>query len=280
MKNKLDVVVIGNITRDRDKTSFLPGGGVYYSSIPLAEMGLKVAVITKLALRDVYLLKELKQEGIQIFSSWSKKTTEMENICPDVKNLDKRICKCLIPPSCFEPQEIPVNIKAKIFHITPLVKGEVSIKIIRELSRKGRVSLDVQGFIRKFQGRNKEMKMDEWKEKTEILPMIDILKVDRVEAKILTGQSNLKKALKSLASFGPKEILLTYQKGVLIYAQGKFYFAPFTSQVRIEGRIGRGDTAIGVYLGQRFLGKSPKDACHFAAIVCSIKMKSRGPFKY
>lgn len=280
MKNKFDVVIIGNITRDRDRTSFLPGGGVYYSSIPLAGMGLKVAVITKLAFRDVDLLKEFTEQRIQIFHSWSNKTTEMRNVYPDAKNPDKRICKCLISPSCFGLQEIPVNIKAKIFHITPLVKSEVSIKIIRELSRKGRVSLDVQGFTRGFQGKNKEMKIDEWKEKTEILPMIDVLKLDKAEAKILTGQSNLKKALKSLASFGPKEILLTFQKGVLVYAQRKFYSAPFTSQVRIEGRTGRGDTAIGVYLGQRLLGKSPQDACHFAAIICSIKMKSRGPFKY
>lgn len=290
MKNKFDVVVIGSIALDKNKIYFsnkknfkewtAPGGGVHYSSIPLAGMGLKVAVITRLAFRDVDLLNEFCEEGIQIFYSWSNKTTEMRNIYPDVKNPDKRICKCLISPSPFELREIPKNIKAKIFHITSLVRGEIPFEVIKKLSRKGKISLDVQGFIRRFQGKNKEMKIDEWKEKAEILSMVDILKVDKIEAEILTGQKNPKKALKTLASFGPREILLTSQKGVLVYAQRKFYSASFIFQCEIEGRTGRGDTAIGAYLGQRLLGRSSEYACHFAAIVSSIKMKNKCPFKH
>jgi len=263
-----------------------PGGGVYYSAFPPAGMELptgkrlKVSVITKLAKVDSYFLKEFRDEGIQVFSSWSKETTKMENIYPDPQNPDKRIARCIVPPTPFDLlQDIPADIEAKVFHISALVKGEIPIEIIKEFSRKGIVSLDVQGFMRSFQGKGKEMKMDTWEEKNEILPLVDILKLDRVEAEILTGEKDPKKALRILAFSGVKEIVLTHRKGAMVYAQGEIYPAFFTGEIKIKGRNGRGDTIAGDYDGQRILGKSPEDACRHAAALCSLKMKSKGPFK-
>ncbi len=287
---KFDLVMIGSMTKDKiiigkEKGWYAPGGGVYYSAFPPAGMELptgkrlKVAVITKLAKKDSYLLKEFGDEGIQVFPSWSEETTQMENIYPDPQNPDKRICKCVISPTPFELKNIFADIEAKIFHISALVKGEISIEIIREFSEKGLISLDVQGFMRKLMGEGKEMKMDAWEEKNEILPLVDILKLDRVEAEILTGEKNPEKALRILAFSGVKEIVLIHSKGVMIYAQGEIYPAFFTSEATIEGRNGRGDTITGAYDGQRILRKSPKDACDFAAALCSLKMRSKGPFK-
>ena len=72
---------------------------------------------------------------------------------------------------------------------------------------------------------------------------------------------------------------MTHSKGVMVYTQGEIYPAFFTGEIKIEGRNGRGDTIVGDYDGQRILGKSPEDACHHAAKICSLKMTSRGPYK-
>ncbi len=286
MKNKFNLVIIGSITRDRivigkdnPKEWYAPGGGVYYGAFSPVRMGLKVAVITKLAKKDSSLLKEFIEVGIEVFPSWSKETTEMENIYPDPENPDKRICKCAIPPAPFELKDIPADIEAKIFYITSLIRGEISLKVLKKFSQKGMIALDIQGFMRSFQEEDKEMRLDEWREKNEILSLVDILKVDRAEAEILTGEKNPEKAVRILSSFGPEEILLTYHDGVLVYAQGEIHTALFTGEVKIEGRTGRGDTTTGAYLGQRILGESPGSACCFAAALCSLKMKSRGPFR-
>ncbi len=283
---KFNLVIVGSMTRDKiviggknPKEWYAPGGGVYYGAFPPARMGLKVAVITKLAQKDSSLLEEFGEEGIEVFPSWSEETIEMENVYPDPQNPDKRITKCVIPPTPFELKDIPADIEAEIFHISALVKGEIPLEIIKEFSKKGKISLDVQGFLRRFQGKGKGMVMDEWKDKDEILPMVDILKVDKVEAEILTGEKKPEKAVRILSFFGPKEIILTQNEGVLVYAQGESYFEPFTGEIKIEGRTGRGDTTMGVYLGQRIREKSPKDACRLAADICSRKMRSKGPFK-
>lgn len=278
------------MTRDRicisDEEWFAPGGGVYYSAFPPAGMELptgkrlKVAVITKLAREDSSLLDEFKEKGIEVFPSWSEETTRMENIYPDPQNPDKRIAGCTVPPTPFDLfQDIPADIQAKVFHISALIKGEISIEIIKEFSKKGIVSLDVQGFMRKFQGKGKEMKMDAWEGKNEILPLVDILKLDKTEAEILTGEKNPGKAVRILAFSGVKEIVLTHKEGVIVYAQGKVYPASFTSEATIEGRTGRGDTVMGAYLCERLLGTDPEAACRIAAWICSLKMSDKGPYR-
>lgn len=121
------------------------------------------------------------------------------------------------------------------------------------------------------------MILADWEEKTQGLQYADILKVDDVEAEILTGASDIRKAAEMLASYGPKEIVITYKAGVIVYAEGNIYEAPFTSR-NFKGRTGRGDTTMGAYLSRR-LSHPPKDACQFAAALASLKMEEHGPFR-
>ncbi len=93
----------------------------------------------------------------------------------------------------------------------------------------------------------------------------------------MTKLSNLKEAVEQISLCGPKEIVLTSNKGILVYADNNFYEAPFKSKI-IKGRTGRGDTAIAAYLGRR-LKYNPEDSCIFAAALVSRKMEYPGPFK-
>jgi sugar/nucleoside kinase (ribokinase family) len=101
--------------------------------------------------------------------------------------------------------------------------------------------------------------------------------VDKAEAEYLTGLSDLHEAVKKLHSLGPKEIVLTQTSGVTVYADGKFYTAPFTPR-SLAGRTGRGDTCFSTYIAKRLTAKA-ENACKWAGIVTSLKQEVPGPWK-
>ena len=156
-----------------------------------------------------------------------------------------------------------------------MVAGEVSLSLVQALSRRGTLALDVQGFVRVRRG--EKLVFEDWPEKAEGLSYVNVLKLDRAEAEVLTGQTDIRQAVEELAAYGPREIVLTHADGVLVYAQGRGYEAPFRPR-EIKGRTGRGDTCFATYLGKR-LTFPPEVACRFAAAVTSLKMEKPGPFR-
>lgn len=60
------------------------------------------------------------------------------------------------------------------------------------------------------------------------LAHVKYLKIDRAEAELLTGQSDLAVAAEQLAALGPREIVATQASGVTVWADGQVYQAPFT----------------------------------------------------
>jgi len=147
--------------------------------------------------------------------------------------------------------------------------------MIKYLYNKGKIALDVQGFLRTA-GENKEMVFRDWKEKKEYLPFIDYLKTDAAEAEIMTGTKDRKKAAEMLFGWGAKEIMITYNKEVLIYNGEKYYTCPLKPR-NLSGRSGRGDTCFSAYITER-LNKNIEDALLFASALVSLKMERPGPF--
>ena len=272
----VDIILLGHFSKDKivlyGKERISSGGAVYYSSFPLRKMGLDVAVVTKLADKDMLFLEELRKENIDVYAGHSEETTNFKNIYQN--NLDKRVQEVTSVADSFTIYDIP-DLDAKFFHIGALINGEVPVDVIRKVSKNCHVSLDAQGFVRFLEG--KKIKLKDWEKKEEALCYVKILKVDSSEAEILTQNSDLKAAAKKLSSYGPDEIVLTSNKGVLVYANNSFYEYPFKSR-KIKGRTGRGDTCIASYIGRK-LTHSPEDSCKFAAALTSLKMEKPGPFK-
>ena len=116
-----------------------------------------------------------------------------------------------------------------------------------------------------------------WEAMPDVLQLLDIFKTDLKEAEFLTGTSDIHKAAQALAAYGPKEVLLTHQDGLLVYAHGEYHEARFYSK-SLNGRSGRGDTCTGAYVAKR-LTASPAEATRWAAALTSLKMENEGPFK-
>jgi len=108
------------------------------------------------------------------------------------------------------------------------------------------------------------------------MAIVDFVKLDVVEASILTGTENISEASAICESWGSRETLITRSDGVLVRSMGIDYFESF-SNISSAGRTGRGDTTFGAYLARR-LDHSIGESVRFAASLASIKMETPGPF--
>jgi len=278
MKN-YDTFIMGHISIDenvyqREAVKEI-GGAVVYSSCASYAIGHKTGILTKLSFRDKNCLEEFTIPEEDIFALGSQNTTSIRNIYHSVDR-ERRTCTALSVADPFTIDDVPNNITSQIYHFAGLIYGEFDSKMIKFLHNKGKVALDVQGFLRTV-GKNKEMLFKDWKEKKEHLPYINYLKTDAAEAEIMTGTKDRKKAAEILFGWGVKEIMITHNKEVLIYNGKKHYTSPLKPK-NFSGRTGRGDTCFSAYITER-LNKDIEDALLFASALVLLKMEKPGPFK-
>jgi len=278
MPAELDILMIGHFAKDLlvvdgvgERAS---GGAVFYGSIALRHLGLSVGVVTRMHPDDFPRLDEVRQEGVVTFVAAAPETTGIENIY-DSRDMERRICKPLGFAGPFRSDEIP-PLPARAYLVIPIVAGEVDLSLLREVAARGPVGLDAQGFVRVPEGGTLVFKP--WPEMAEGLAAVTYLKVDRAEAELLTGETDLEAAARRLAGFGPREIVLTQSSGVTVYADGRIHRAPFAPR-NLSGRTGRGDTCFGTYVGKRVTGAPPEEACRWAAAVTTLKQERPGPWR-
>jgi len=276
---RYDSFVIGHISIDENTYQGEAvkeiGGAVFYSSCASYAIGHKIGILTKLSPRDRKYLEAfiIPQENITALDS--RNTTSIRNIYHSADR-ERRTCTALSIADPFTIDDVPDNIASQIYHFAGLISGEFDSEMIRFLHNKGKVALDVQGFLRVVM-ENKEMVFIDWEKKKEYLPYIDYLKTDAAEAEIMTGTKDRKKAAEILFGWGTKEIMITHNKEVLIYNGKKHYTFPLKPR-NLSGRSGRGDTCFSAYITER-ADKEIEEALLFAAALVSLKMGSPGPFR-
>jgi len=275
--SEFDIAFLGHYTKDTivfpHETMMVRGGAFYYGVHVAVRMGLKAAVITRLAQEDFDVVEDLSRMGVEVFATPTAQSTSLRLIYLS-DDLDHRTVRNVGFAGPFTPAEV-APVQARVFHIGASIRGEVPPEVIEALAQKEAwISLDVQGFVRV--NREGELIYENWPEAAQVLGLVDVVKADGVEAEVLTGTSDLQEAAKALAALGPREVVLTHGKGVLVYACGRFYSAPFHTR-EMKGRTGRGDTCIAAYLGKR-LTASPAEATIWAAALTSLKMEKEGPF--
>ena len=272
-----DIVIIGNYTKDTiispSGTRMVDGGGFNYGAYVAAMMGLKTATITRLSKKDYHVVEALEKIGVAVYPVFSEYSTDMRLYYP-TSNVDNRILSVTHTAGSFTPDQVE-SLQARAFLINTSTRGEVGLDVIKELKKKDTIiAADSQGFVRII-SENGTLVNDQWTDKKEVLPFIDILKTDAVEAEILTGESDIKSAASILAGWGPKEIVLTHRNGLLVLANGEFHETEFHPKELI-GRSGRGDTCIASYTCKR-LSASPFESTIWAAAITSLKMEAEGP---
>jgi sugar/nucleoside kinase (ribokinase family) len=154
---------------------------------------------------------------------------------------------------------------------------EFDLGFIRGLKEKGyHLSADMQSFVRQVQPVTRQIAFQDVPDKEEIVRQLDMVKLDIVEAKVLTGTDDLERAARLIEYWGCPEVVITWADGVLAHVNGQTFYEKFSNR-SVVGRTGRGDTTFAAYLARR-LDHTSAEALKFSAALVSIKMETPGPF--
>jgi sugar/nucleoside kinase (ribokinase family) len=273
-----DICCIGHITLDKVVTTksvvHMAGGTSFYFSNAIRNMEVDYTLVTALAAEQMSSVSALRAKGIDVNVLPSMHTVYFENIYSE--NMDHRTQRVLQTADPFTVEQL-VDIQARIFHLGPLLADDIPVELIRDLSHRGIVSLDVQGYLRKVE--NKNVLAIDWADKREALQYIDILKANEYEMEVLTGTSDVREGAKILYDWGVKEVLITLgSQGSVIYRGDEYYMIPAYTPKAVIDATGCGDTYMAGYLCQRIEGADTQDAGEFAAAMATIKIESSGPF--
>ncbi len=275
---KYDILMLGHISQDvlidhQNVRQDIVGGAVVYSSFAAGSAGKRVKVITKLADKDLHILKNLQHPLVDWDVLPSKQSTSIKNTY-FTADKERREVILLSQADPFVLEE--VQAEASIYHLAGLFGGEIPDSLVLPLAKRGKVALDAQGVLRCLD-EQKNLVFRDWRRKQELLPYITYFKTDAAEAKILTGLDDRERAARLLYSWGAQEVMLTHNTEVMVCHQGNIHTAPFTNSNN-SGRTGRGDTAFAAYLAWR-QDHDAAESTRFAAALCSLKMEKPGVFR-
>jgi sugar/nucleoside kinase (ribokinase family) len=278
---KYDLVFVGHITFDsiearEGASQGVPGGAPLFGALAAAPSNKKIAVITRIAKEDEYILAPMKAAGIDIFLEPSPETTHMRVVHP-TENMDERLLYQIKNAGFFEIEEMP-PLEPCLVHLGALTDREFSLEFMQHLKERGfRISIDMQSFVRQVNVVTGAVQFSDVPAKRQIISFAEIVKLDVVEAELLTGTDELEEAAKRVEGWGATETIITRSDGALVRHRGRTYFGRYVNKSS-PGRTGRGDTTIGAYLAWRIDHDVP-EALNFAVALASIKMETSGPFK-
>jgi sugar/nucleoside kinase (ribokinase family) len=275
-----DIIFIGHMCYDeiipyQGEPIVAPGSAVLCGALAAARVGKKVAVITRLSRRDDHILEQMRQNGIEVVVIPTEDTTYMK-VVHATPDLDERQIYQMVNAGYFSLADMPA-ISGRQVHLAGITDQEFELNFISGIKAMGySLSTDMQSFVRQVDPQTHEITFRDVPRKVEIIRQMSLIKLDVLEAKILTGTDDLEQAALIVEDWGCPEIMITRSDGVLVRADGKNYFEKFSNRSSI-GRTGRGDTTFAAYLSRRSEFDVP-ESLKFAAALVSIKMESPGPF--
>ena len=275
-----DICCIGHITKDKIVTPhrvvYMAGGTSFYFAYAINQLPKDVSfsLVTSMDPTETEPAEKMRQAGIDVTLNASRNTVFFENIYGENQNERKQ--RVLAKADPFTIQQLE-HVDAKVYHLGSLLSDDFSNEVVEYLAKKGKVSIDVQGYLREV--RDEKVYPIDWKDKLKVLKNTYYLKVNEIEMETITGLKDAHEAAELLHSWGVTEVIITLgSEGSLIYVDDTFYEIPAYAPHEVVDATGCGDTYSAGYLYQRTLGATPTEAGKFAAAMCTIKLEHNGPF--
>ncbi|MDD1778584.1 MAG: carbohydrate kinase family protein, partial [Candidatus Helarchaeota archaeon] len=274
----MTIYIIGHLCIDQvimrgKKQPISMGGTAAFSSIVCSMLAPseKVSVISKIGpdYPDTFLemLKNAKVDTTQV-SRVKNQTTRyvLEYYGNDARELTlKTVCA----PITIE--DLKDNLAdAKLLYFGPIA-NEIPAETIIEAKEqtKALVALDVQGIIRHRDPQGKlsfrsSAKIDE------MLPYVDIIKLDLTEAQTITGSSKMQGIFSYLRNLGVKTAIVTKgQAGSVLFNDGVVIKIPSIVLKTIYNTTGAGDCFFSSFLTNYLENKDALQAAQYATKVVS-----------
>ncbi|MCE5185942.1 MAG: PfkB family carbohydrate kinase [Planctomycetaceae bacterium] len=277
---KYNIAFIGHMCYDqivpfRGETTISPGSAVLCGAMAAGRIVQGVAVITRMSPEDRSILKPMQDIGIETRLIPSKETTYMRVEHPS-ENVDIRNMYQFKNAGYFVFDDLP-EFESRYVHLAGITDQEFTLDLVNALRDKGfNLSADMQSFVRQVDPVTRQIHFKDVPYKKELIWRLDRVKLDMVEAALLTGYNDIEQAAIKMETWGAGEIIITQAQGVLARINGRTFYETFSNKSTI-GRTGRGDTTFAAYLSWR-LNHEPAEALKFAAALVSIKMETPGPF--
>lgn len=275
-----DICCIGHITKDKIVTPhrvvYMAGGTSFYFAYAINQLpnDVSFSLVTSMDPTETEPAEKMRQAGIDVTLNASRNTVFFENIYGENQNERKQRVLAKADPFTIEQLE---HVDAKVYHLGSLLSDDFSNEVVEYLAKKGKVSIDVQGYLREV--RDEKVYPIDWKDKLKVLKNTYYLKVNEIEMETITGLKDAHEAAKLLHSWGVTEVIITLgSEGSLIYVDDTFYEIPAYAPHEVVDATGCGNTYSAGYLYQRTLGATPTEAGKFAAAMCTIKLEHNGPF--
>lgn len=275
-----DVSFIGHMCYDEiipfgGTAKVAPGSAVLCGAQAAARTGKRVAAVVKMAKEDEPILAPMRDVGVETFVIPSEVTT-YSRVLHESENVDERKLTLVKSAGLIAIEDVP-PLDSKCVHLAGISDTEFDMALMGGLKSRGySLSVDMQSFVRQVTPVTHEIHFGDVPNKREIVALMDKVKLDVVEARILTGTEDLEQAALAVEGWGCPEIVITHAQGVLARVRGKTYYEKFSNS-SVVGRTGRGDTTFAAYLSWR-LEHEPAESLRFAAALVSLKMESVGPF--
>jgi sugar/nucleoside kinase (ribokinase family) len=279
-----DVTVVGHFSVDsillpsRPHSFMVLGGGVTYVSLVTKRLEGNASIISKVGgdFPEAYLWW-LKGEGIDltgVVKNEAEKTTRFE--LQYDSNLSNRTLKLKGKASPIEVDELPNDIHAKAIHIAPIA-GEISLEVVEHLKQCTNVlSLDPQGLLRKFDEAGNVTCCSPMDKR--LLDLVNIYKSSSDEIITLTGQPNIKPAIRAVHDHGVETVIVTLgRKGAILSVEKTVYNIPACPSKAFVDPTGAGDVFIGGFLTEYVNAKDSFWCACVGSAASSLVVESLGP---
>jgi sugar/nucleoside kinase (ribokinase family) len=260
--------VLGNLTTDiirtADRIVKTIGGSACYCGLTASKLGYKTYVLTRVGKNfNEEWLKDLRLAGLKLNIYYSRSSTIFENVYSRGRRTQ------LLLGNAGTIRHVPEEILGcNIIHIGP-VFSEIPIEILRKF-RKKIISLDVQGFIRKKEGKKVLHKF--WSNRDRFLELVKIVHIGAEEARF-----SVKKCCREILELGPEIVAVTDSvRGSYLLFEGSSEYVPaFPS--RTVDPTGAGDVYIAALAIRYFETGDPIESGYFASAAASFVVEDWGP---
>ena len=182
-----------------------------------------------MAKEDESYLTPLRDAGIDVYLKPVAQTTHMRVVHPTA-NVDERLMYQTENAGFFSLEDLP-PMEPCPAHLGALTDREFTLEFMRGLKERGfRLSVDMQSFVRHVDIETGVIHFRDVPEKRDIVSIVDMVKLDVVEAEILTGAIDLEQAAVIVEGWGCPEIIITRSDGVLSRYKGRTYFERFSNK--------------------------------------------------
>lgn len=253
--NVSDVAVVGHFSVDsillpsRPHAFMMLGGSVTYVSLVTKRLDGKASVISKVGrdFPDAYLWW-LSQEGIDLSGVVKREedqSTRFElEYSTDLSERKMRLRGKASPITVDDLQNVG---HSKALHVAPIA-GEINYDVVEKLKKHtGVLSFDPQGLLRAFDAEGNVYCCAPTDRR--LLGLVNVYKSSMDEATTLTGETEMKPALKAIHDFGVENVIITMgAKGSVLSVAGSTYHIPPCSSNMVVDPTGAGDVFIGAFL--------------------------------